>query len=111
MLNIDKNEFKRNIAQKIKSYRAKTQEKTAEQAFISVDTVSSIEREKSIPSSLNLVNVCNALNITPNDVLEDFILNKDKLLNEKFNIEFNDLSIEDKTFILQAIEHLKKRKQ
>lgn len=111
MLNIDENEFKRNIAQKIKSYRTESQEKTAEQAFISVDTLSSIEREISIPSSLNLVNVCNAIGVTPNDILEDFIVNKDKLLNAKFNIEFNDLSIEDKTFILQAIEHLKKRKQ
>lgn len=111
MLNIDENEFKRNIAQKIKFYRKESQEKTAEHASISVHTVSSIEREISVPSSLNLVNVCNALNITPNDVLEDFILNKDKLLNAKFNIEFNNLSIEDKTFILQAIEHLKKRKQ
>ena len=110
MFNIDENEFKRNIAQKIKSYRTESQEKTAEQAFISVDTLSSIEREISIPSSLNLVNVCNALNVTPNDVLADFILNKNKLLNEKFNIEFNELSIEDKSFILQAIEHLKKRK-
>ena len=110
MFNIDENEFKRNIAQKIKSYRTESQEKTAEQAFISVDTLSSIEREISIPSSLNLVNVCNALNVTPNDVLADFILNKNKLLNEKFNIEFNELSIEDNSFILQAIEHLKKRK-
>lgn len=110
MLNIDENEFKRNIAQKIKFYRKESQETTAEHASISVHTVSKIEREVSVPSSLSLVNVCNALGITPNDVLEDFILNKDKLLNKKFNIEFNDLSIEDKTFILQAIEHLKKRK-
>lgn len=109
MLNIDENEFKRNIAQKIKSYRKDTQEKTAEKALISVDTLSSIERGLNVPSSLNLVNLCNALNVTPNDILEDFILDKDKLLTEKIKLEFNKLSTEDKSFILYTIEHLKKR--
>lgn len=111
MLNIDENEFKRNIAQKIKSYRTESQEKTAEQAFISVDTLSSIEREISIPSSLNLVNVCNALNVTPNDVLEDFILNKEKILTAKLNLEFNDLTLEEKTFVLQFIGFLKNHRK
>lgn len=110
MLNIDENEFKNNIAQKIKSYRKDTQEKTAEKALISVDTLSSIERGLNVPSSLNLVNLCNALNVTPNDILEDFIFNKDKLLISKFNLQFNDLSTEDKAFIIQAIEYLNKRK-
>ena len=97
MLNIDENEFKRNIAQRIKSYRTESQEKTAEQASISVDTLSSIERGLNVPSSLNLVSISNALGVTPNDILEDFIFN-------------NDLSDEDKSFVLQIVEYLKKRK-
>lgn len=110
MFNIDENEFKNNIAQKIKLYSIDTQEKTAEKAFISVDTLSSIERGLNVPSSLNLVNLCNALNVTPNDLLEDFIINKDKLLTHKFNNEFNDLSLDDKSFILDIIAYLKNRK-
>lgn len=78
MLTIDENDFKNKIAQKIRLYRVDTQEKTAEQAFISVDTLSSIERSLNIPSTLTLVNLCNAINVTPNDILEDFIFNKDK---------------------------------
>lgn len=110
MLNIDENEFKNNIAQKIKFYRKETQEKLAEQASISVDTLSAIERGLNVPSSLNLVNLSNALGITPNDILEDFIFSKDKLIIAKLNFEFNDLSDEDKSFVLQMVEYLKKRK-
>ena len=110
MLNIDENEFKRNIAQRIKSYRTESQEKTAEQASISVDTLSSIERGLNVPSSLNLVSISNALGVTPNDILEDFIFNKDKVITAKLNFEFNDLSDEDKSFVLQIVEYLKKRK-
>lgn len=110
MLNIDENEFKNNIAQKIKFYRKGTQEKLAEQASISVDTLSAIERGLNVSSSLNLVNLSNALGVTPNDILEDFIFNKDKLIAAKLNFEFNDLSDEDKSFVLQIVEYLKKRK-
>jgi len=109
MLTIDENDFKNKIAQKIRLYRVDTQEKTAEQAFISVDTLSSIERSLNIPSTLTLVNLCNAINVTPNDILEDFIFNKDKILEEKLNYNFGQLSFEDKSFILQIIEYLKTR--
>lgn len=109
MLTIDENDFKNKIAQKIRLYRVDTQEKTAEQAFISVDTLSSIERSLNIPSTLTLVNLCNAINVTPNDILEDFIFNKDKILEEKLNYNFSQLSFEDKSFILQIIEYLKTR--
>ena len=109
MLTIDENDFKNKIAQKIRLYRVDTQEKTAEQAFISVATLSSIERSLNIPSTLTLVNLCNAINVTPNDILEDFIFNKDKILEEKLNYNFSQLSFEDKSFILQIIEYLKTR--
>lgn len=109
MLNIDENDFKNNIGQKIKFYRKETQEKTAEQASISVDTLSSIERGLNVLSSLNLVNLCNVLNITPNDLLEDFITSKEKLLTSKLNVEFANLSMDDKNFILQVIDYLKKK--
>lgn len=109
MLNIDENEFKNNIAQKIKFYRKETQEKMAEQASISIDTLSAIERGLSVPSSMTIVSLADALNVTPNDLLEDYI-SKDKLITAKLNIEFNSLSTEDQAFILQIINYLKKRK-
>lgn len=110
MLNIDENEFKNNIAQKIKLYRKDTQEKTAEKASMSVDTLSSVERGLSVLSALKLVNLCNAIDVTPNDILENFIDNKEKLITTKLNLEFNDLSLEDKAFIIQIIDYLKNRK-
>ena len=107
MQSIDENEFKRNIAQKIKFYRKETQEKTAENASISVDTLSTAERGISIINSLNLVNLSNALNVTPNDILADFIADKNKLLTSKLNNDFDDLSIEEKNFLLSEINFIK----
>ena len=111
MLNIDENEFKNNIAQKIKLYRKNTQEKTSEEASISVDTLSSIERAINIPSSLNLVNISNALGVTPNDIVEDFIFNKDKLISAKLNLQFNELSTDEKAFILGIVDYIKNHKK
>lgn len=108
---IDEKDFKDNISRKIKFYRKESQEKTAELASISTDTLSAIERALSVPSSLNLVNLANAMGITPNDILSDFITNKDKLLEEKFNLEFHDLSIEEKTYVLNTIDFIKNLKQ
>lgn len=110
MLNIDENDFKNNIAKKIKFYRKETQEKMAEQASISIDTLSAIERGLSVPSSMTIVSLADALDVTPNDLLEDYI-SKDKLIAAKLNIEFNSLSTEDQAFILQIINYLKKRKE
>lgn len=111
MQSINENDFKNNIAQKIKSYRVETQEKLAEKASISIDTLSSLERGLNIPNSLNLVNLSNALGVTPNDILEDFILDKDQLLTTKLNIEFNNLSTEEKAFLLQVVDFIKKHEK
>lgn len=51
---IDEKDFKDNISRKIKFYRKESQEKTAELASISTDTLSAIERALSVPSSLNI---------------------------------------------------------
>ena len=104
---INENIFKQNISQKIKKFRKDTQEKTAENACISIDTLSNIERGLNIPSSLTLINLCNSLNVLPNDLLEDFITDKDKLLNSKINSAFNDLNINEKEFILYIINFIK----
>ncbi len=69
-----------NISTNLRNTRNATkmsQEELAELADISVDTISNIERRKFLPSLLTLVKLCNALNVTPNDILRDTLYNKD----------------------------------
>lgn len=96
MLPIDEENFKYTIAEKIKYFRKETQETVSEKAQISIDTMSSVERGKAVVSSYNLVKICNAIGVTPNDILEDFIENKSSLLDDKILKEFQELSDNEK---------------
>lgn len=110
MQEINEKEFKNIIAEKLKYYRKETQEKVAEDASISTDTLSSTERGLTIINSLNLVKLCNSLDVTPNDVLEDFISNRSKLLDYKLTSAFQDLSIKEKSLLLDIAEFFKSNK-
>jgi len=102
-------EFKYSIGQKIKSYRKESQEALAEKAQLSRDTISEIECGNVVMGIDSLVNICNALQITPNDILEDFIDNKIGILNNEIvqQISSTDLSAEDAKFILETIKYIK----
>lgn len=111
MLPIDEENFKYNIAEKIKCFRKETQETVSEKAQISIDTMSSVERGKAVVSSYNLVKICNAIGITPNDVLQDFIENKSTILTDKITKEFEALSDNEKNFILYVMEFIKNNRK
>lgn len=101
------NEVKQILSQKIKSARKDTQEKTAEEAGISSDALSLIERGITVPTTTNIINIFNVLDLKPNDFFEDFISNDNKTTNEKLNNAFDGLSGEEKSFILYIIEYIK----
>lgn len=109
MKNIDEEYFKKIIATKIKNLRSTSQEVLAEQADISEDTVSKLEREMTVISSLTLVKLCNALKVTPNEILGEF-LDVDKI-NQKLYDEVSELSTEEKEFLLDIIYFIKKIKK
>ncbi len=111
MIPINEEKFKYIIAEKIKYFRTQTQETVAEKAQISIDTMSAVERGKVIVNSYNLVKICNAIGVTPNDVLEDFISNKSNLLTDKFSKEFQELSDNEKDFILYVIKFIKNNRK
>lgn len=101
------NEVKQLISQKVRNARKETQEKTAEKAGISEDTLSLIERGITVPSTTNSINLFNALGLKPSEFFEDFIISEDELLDNKFNTAFNSLSAEEKKFILYIIDYIK----
>lgn len=111
MVPIDEENFKYTIAEKIKYFRKETQETVSEKAQISIDTMSAVERGKVVVNSYNLVKICNAIGVTPNDVLNDFIANKSSLLNNKISKEFQELSDNEKNFILYVIEFIKNNRK
>lgn len=108
MKNINEEDFKQAIARKIKELRNTSQETLAENANLSEDTISKTEREVSIISSLTLVKLCNALNVTPNDILEEFL--DVKPINNELNKEILTLNDEEKEFLLQTIRFIKRNK-
>lgn len=109
MSTINENEFKRVIAERIKSLRKDSQENLAEEAELSIDTISSIKRGKSVISSLNLVKICNVLKVTPNDIVTDFI-QEDSELDKKIKRELPLLSNEEKKFLISTIDFIKQHK-
>lgn len=109
MKKIDEECFKKAVARKVKELRNTSQEVLAETADISEDTVSKLEREISLISSLTLVKLCNALNVTPNDILGEFLdIYK---VSVKLNEEISILSSEEKEFLLYVINFMKKNKK
>lgn len=104
-------EVKQLLSQKIRNSRKDTQGKIAEDAGISEDTLSLIERGKTVPSTTTVINIFNAVGIEPNELFEDFTLNKDEHINNKLNVAFNDLHTEEKDFVLYVVDYIKSHRK
>lgn len=110
MQDIDENIFKKSIGEHIKLYRNYTQESLAEKTQLSPDTISLIERGENVASSYTLIKICNALNITPNHILQDFVYNKDLCLDSIVYDEISKLTNEEKEFIINTIKFINRNK-
>lgn len=104
-------ELKRSIGLKVKSYRKDSQETLAEKAQLSRDTISEIECGNVVMGVDSLIKICNALNITPNDILEEFIHNKIGIFNNEIlrRISSMDLSEKDAKFILETLNYIENK--
>ena len=98
------------IGKKIKNARLEkgyTQEALAEQIDISTDLLRNIENSRNIGSLPTLLNICNALGITPNFLFSDLI-STDTIKDCDSNLLdlINKLSNSDKTILKQIINYL-----
>lgn len=104
-MNNKKSEQNVNYGQKLKKAREAlglTQEKVAEYLGLGPRYISDIERNKTKGSIDTLIKLCNIYNITPNDLLSEYIY----FDIEKSNIElaaFYSLSVENQQMILDLI--------
>lgn len=102
-----------NYGQKLKKARESlglTQEKVAEYLGLGTRYISDIERNKTKGSIDTLIKLCNIYNITPNDLLSEYIY---------FNVETNNielsafysLSKENQQIILDLIKFYNQKQQ
>lgn len=106
-MQINNDIMKNTISTKLKQYRIKadlTQSQLAEKANISVNFLQDIEYGRSNASMITLVNLSNALNITPNDFLKDF-LSKDLVTDENIFQQIKLLSQHEKKAVYTLIQY------
>lgn len=112
-MNNKKSEQNVNYGQKLKKAREAlglTQEKVAEYLGLGPRYISDIERNKTKGSIDTLIKLCNIYNITPNDLLSEYIY----FDIEKSNIElaaFYSLSVENQQMILDLISFFNQKEK
>lgn len=94
-------------ARKNKKY---TQDFVAEKIEVSTDLLRNIENGRNIGSIPTLLNVCNVLEITPNELFYELLVNKEKVLDDKLYKEFQELTLKEKELIQTLIIHIKKNR-
>lgn len=87
-----------------------TQEKVAEYLGLAPRYVSDLERDKTRGSIDTLIKLCNIYNITPNDLLDDFIYFKVPINNCEL-LGYNSLNTENKDIILNLIKYLNQKQK
>lgn len=106
-MQIDNDIIKNTIAYLLKQYRIEadlTQAQLAEKTHISTEFLQDIEYAKSGISIATLVNLCNALGITPNDFLRKF-LSTNTVNDDNISQQLKLLSNHDKNAIYTLIQY------
>lgn len=108
-MQLNDNKIRGILSQNIKSARISsnlTQENLAEMSDISLNFLKDVEGARSGVSLLTLINICNSLNTTPNELLKDFF--KDSF-NESENIaqQITFLNDYQKNAIYTLIQYFK----
>lgn len=94
-------------ARKEKGY---TQDYVAEKIDKSIDIYRSIENGRSVGSVASLLNICNTLEITMDDIFYELLNKKDVILDNKLYKDFQTLSINNKELINVILNYMKNKK-
>lgn len=88
----------------IRNQESITQEKLAEKLNKTSNYISNIERGKSKPSLETIIDICNALNVTTDQVLADSVYAAKDVLNDDIARLIKKCTHEDTMLILSLIE-------
>ncbi len=108
-MQLDDEELRKVLSQNIKSARLSsnlTQEGLAELSNISTNFLKDVEGCRSGVSLLSLINICHALDITPNQLLKDFFV---KSYEQSLDLtqQINLLNDYQKDIMYALLEHFK----
>ena len=85
-----------------------TQEFVAEKIDKSIDIYRSIENGRSVGSVATLLNICNILEITMDEIFYDLLDKKDVILDNKLYSGFQKLESRDKEILNATMNYMKK---
>jgi len=100
-MRIDKNVFADRI-KKLRHRRNLTQEQLAEMTELSVVYISNVECAKRIPSLDTMLALCNALDCSPDELLEGFFPEKDKHQPFQLKAVFEHCEPSEMKFLLKV---------
>ena len=93
------------VGKKIKEYREDiklTQEQMAKELDVAPNHYGRIERGENSCTMANLIQICNILKVTPNDLVGGLVITKD----DDLKLEIDRLTLEDKKTVLSFIKFL-----
>ena len=101
------------IGSKIQNARREkgyTQDFVAEKIDKSIDIYRSIENGRSVGSVATLLNICNVLEITMDEIFYELLDKKEVILDNKLYENFQNLDMRDKELVNVMITQMKKKK-
>ncbi len=103
-------DFKTYTGNRIREFRESrklTQEQMADSLHIVLNQYGRIERGESSCTLSNLIQICNILQITPNDILAELIITKDSSIET----EIHKLNLDNQKEVLNFIEFLMEKER
>ena len=101
--------MKKSIGGKIKRYRmdrASTQDQLSEAVEISQNHLGNIEIGKRMPSVPLLIDLANALGVTPNDILIDTVEVNNNIPMQELGKLMSKLSPQDQKFVITTMKNM-----
>ena len=86
-----------------------TQDYVAEKIDKSIDIYRSIENGRSVGSVATLLNICNVLDITMDEIFYELLNKKEVILNNKLYKNFQELNMENKELINVMLNYMRNK--
>lgn len=99
-----------NKIQNARSNKGYTQEYVAEKIDKSIDIYRSIENGRSVGSVATLLNICNVLEITMDDIFYDLLDKKNTILDNNLYNSFQELDMYNKGLVNIVVKYIKGKK-
>lgn len=104
-----KNKLAKYIGNNILQYRRNqklTREELAEKSNLSSNHIYELEMGNCMPTTITLIDICNALNISLSQIIDLNFINNSNEFAENFLVDFQKLTVKEKKSIIQLIKFM-----